>query len=123
MTESILSLIKEWGIWGVLFSLFIEGSALPFIELDIFLLKTPDKGVFFITWETPLKGNLYESKINYVDLFSISKIILTMFGVYHLYEFLFYLYNGNFYQKKYKIVLNRYKYNLYYYHDVIILGG
>lgn len=31
MTESILSLIKEWGIWGVLFSLFIEGSALPFI--------------------------------------------------------------------------------------------
>lgn len=31
MTESILSLIKEWGILGVLFSLFIEGSALPFI--------------------------------------------------------------------------------------------
>jgi membrane protein DedA with SNARE-associated domain len=31
MTESILSLIEEWGIWGVLLSLFIEGSALPFI--------------------------------------------------------------------------------------------
>jgi membrane protein DedA with SNARE-associated domain len=31
MTESILSLIKEWGIWGVFISLFIEGSALPFI--------------------------------------------------------------------------------------------
>ncbi|WHZ00702.1 VTT domain-containing protein [Neobacillus sp. YX16] len=31
MTESILSLIKEWGISGVFISLFIEGSALPFI--------------------------------------------------------------------------------------------
>ncbi|MFP7300193.1 DedA family protein [Neobacillus niacini] len=31
MTESILSLIREWGIWGVFISLFIEGSALPFI--------------------------------------------------------------------------------------------
>jgi membrane protein DedA with SNARE-associated domain len=31
MTESILSLVKEWGIWGVFISLFIEGSALPFI--------------------------------------------------------------------------------------------
>jgi membrane protein DedA with SNARE-associated domain len=31
MTESILGLIEDWGIWGVLFSMFIEGSAFPFI--------------------------------------------------------------------------------------------
>jgi membrane protein DedA with SNARE-associated domain len=31
MTEAILSLIEEWGGIGVLISLFIEGSALPFI--------------------------------------------------------------------------------------------
>ncbi|MEH7013626.1 VTT domain-containing protein [Neobacillus niacini] len=31
MMESILTLIEDWGIWGVLISLFIEGSALPFI--------------------------------------------------------------------------------------------
>lgn len=31
MTEFILNHIEEWGIWGVLLSLFIEGSAFPFI--------------------------------------------------------------------------------------------
>jgi hypothetical protein len=31
MTESILRLVEDWGIWGVLLSLIIEGSALPFI--------------------------------------------------------------------------------------------
>lgn len=31
MTEAILSLIEDWGLVGVLISLFIEGSALPFI--------------------------------------------------------------------------------------------
>lgn len=31
MTELIFSLIEDWGIWGVLLSLFIEGSAFPFI--------------------------------------------------------------------------------------------
>ncbi|WP_045516713.1 DedA family protein [Neobacillus niacini] len=31
MMESILTLIEDWGKWGVLISLFIEGSALPFI--------------------------------------------------------------------------------------------
>ncbi|QSX24236.1 DedA family protein [Priestia megaterium] len=31
MTETILSLVEDWGIWGVLFSLLIEGSAFPFI--------------------------------------------------------------------------------------------
>lgn len=31
MTELLLKLIENWGIWGVLISLFIEGSAFPFI--------------------------------------------------------------------------------------------
>ncbi|OZT11161.1 hypothetical protein CHN50_18155 [Priestia aryabhattai] len=31
MTEIILNFVEEWGIWGVLLSLFIEGSACPFI--------------------------------------------------------------------------------------------
>lgn len=31
MTETIINLVEEWGIWGVLLSLFIEGSAFPFI--------------------------------------------------------------------------------------------
>lgn len=31
MTETILRLVEDWGIWGVLLSLFIEGSAFPFI--------------------------------------------------------------------------------------------
>jgi membrane protein DedA with SNARE-associated domain len=31
MTESILRLVEDWGIWGLLLSLIIEGSALPFI--------------------------------------------------------------------------------------------
>ncbi|AJY75141.1 DedA family protein [Paenibacillus beijingensis] len=31
MTEGLLMLLNEWGIWGVLASLFIEGSAFPFI--------------------------------------------------------------------------------------------
>ncbi|WP_034760914.1 hypothetical protein [Rossellomorea vietnamensis] len=31
MTEWIINSAEEWGIWGVLFSLFIEGSAFPFI--------------------------------------------------------------------------------------------
>ncbi len=31
MTESIIGLIEDWGIWGVLISMFIEGSAFPFI--------------------------------------------------------------------------------------------
>lgn len=31
MAETLLELLEEWGIWGVLASLFIEGSAFPFI--------------------------------------------------------------------------------------------
>lgn len=31
MTEWIINIAEEWGIWGVLFSLLIEGSAFPFI--------------------------------------------------------------------------------------------
>jgi membrane protein DedA with SNARE-associated domain len=31
MTETILSLVEDWGIWGVLLSMFIEGSSFPFI--------------------------------------------------------------------------------------------
>lgn len=31
MSEWIMNIAEEWGIWGVLFSLFIEGSALPFV--------------------------------------------------------------------------------------------
>lgn len=31
MTESILEYLEDWGVWGVLLSLFIEGSAFPFI--------------------------------------------------------------------------------------------
>lgn len=38
MTEFFIRLIEEWGIWGILFSLFIEGSALPFI--GTFLIVT-----------------------------------------------------------------------------------
>jgi membrane protein DedA with SNARE-associated domain len=38
MTEIFIDLVEEWGIWGVLFSMFIEGSALPF--LGTFLIVT-----------------------------------------------------------------------------------
>lgn len=31
MTQTIMSLAEDWGIWGVLLSLFIEGTAFPFI--------------------------------------------------------------------------------------------
>ncbi|WP_201716491.1 DedA family protein [Rossellomorea arthrocnemi] len=31
MGEWIMNIAEEWGIWGVLFSLFIEGSAFPFV--------------------------------------------------------------------------------------------
>ncbi|MCA1059854.1 VTT domain-containing protein [Rossellomorea aquimaris] len=31
MSDWILNIAEEWGIWGVLFSLFIEGSAFPFV--------------------------------------------------------------------------------------------
>ncbi|WP_406685847.1 DedA family protein [Rossellomorea vietnamensis] len=31
MTEWLINIAEEWGIWGVLFSLLIEGSAFPFI--------------------------------------------------------------------------------------------
>jgi membrane protein DedA with SNARE-associated domain len=31
VAETLLELLEEWGIWGVLASLFIEGSAFPFI--------------------------------------------------------------------------------------------
>lgn len=31
MAEKLLELLNEWGVWGVLASLFIEGSAFPFI--------------------------------------------------------------------------------------------
>ena len=31
MSEWIMSIAEEWGIWGVLLSLFIEGSAFPFV--------------------------------------------------------------------------------------------
>ncbi|WP_226671722.1 DedA family protein [Rossellomorea aquimaris] len=31
MSEWIIRIAEEWGIWGVLFSLFIEGSAFPFV--------------------------------------------------------------------------------------------
>lgn len=31
MTEKLLSLVEQWGIWGVYLSLFIEGSAFPFV--------------------------------------------------------------------------------------------
>jgi membrane protein DedA with SNARE-associated domain len=31
MAEQLIGLLEQWGIWGVLVALFIEGSALPFI--------------------------------------------------------------------------------------------
>ncbi|PFA68415.1 hypothetical protein CN378_07445 [Bacillus sp. AFS015802] len=31
MSEWILNIAEQWGIWGVLFSLLIEGSAFPFV--------------------------------------------------------------------------------------------
>ncbi|MCI3920105.1 VTT domain-containing protein [Paenibacillus sp. TRM 82003] len=31
MTEQLFLWLEEWGVWGVLLSLFIEGSAFPFI--------------------------------------------------------------------------------------------
>jgi len=31
VAETLLNLLEEWGVWGVLASLFIEGSAFPFI--------------------------------------------------------------------------------------------
>lgn len=31
MAEQLVELLQEWGIWGILASLFIEGSAFPFI--------------------------------------------------------------------------------------------
>ncbi|WP_179292661.1 DedA family protein [Bacillus sp. 7884-1] len=61
MTESILSLIKEWGIWGVFISIFIEGSALPFI--GSFIMVTVgfilDLTWFEMTWISIAGSFLY----------------------------------------------------------------
>ncbi|MHC8520342.1 hypothetical protein ACPJHQ_02450 [Rossellomorea sp. H39__3] len=31
MTEYMLEAAQDWGVWGILLSLFIEGSAFPFV--------------------------------------------------------------------------------------------
>lgn len=61
MMESMLNLIEDWGIWGVLFSLFIEGSALPFI--GSFIMVTVgfilDLTWFEMVWVSILGSFLY----------------------------------------------------------------
>ncbi len=59
MTEIILAFIEDWGIWGILLSLFIEGSALPFF--GTFLIVTVgfimDLSWFELVWVS-LVGSL-----------------------------------------------------------------
>lgn len=61
MTEFLLSLIENWGIAGVLLSLFIEGSAFPFI--GTFFIVTVgfiiDLNWFEIGWISLLGSFLY----------------------------------------------------------------
>ncbi|KMK94396.1 hypothetical protein VL03_11345 [Rossellomorea marisflavi] len=54
MTEYMLEAAQEWGVWGILLSLFIEGSAFPFVgTLFIvtvgFLLELSWLELFFVS--------------------------------------------------------------------------
>jgi membrane protein DedA with SNARE-associated domain len=61
MTELIFSLIEDWGIWGILLSLYIEGSAFPFI--GTFVMVTVgfiiDLTWFEISWISLVGSFLY----------------------------------------------------------------
>lgn len=61
MAEILLALIKDWGIGGVLLSLFIEGSAFPFI--GTFLIVTVgfimDLNLFELGWISLLGSFVY----------------------------------------------------------------
>ncbi|QOR66612.1 VTT domain-containing protein [Cytobacillus suaedae] len=70
MTEMILGLIEEWGIWGILLSMFIEGSALPFF--GTFLIITVgfimDLSWFELAWIS-LVGSLVYAIGSYIPYY------------------------------------------------------
>ncbi|MGI8386778.1 hypothetical protein [Robertmurraya sp. P23] len=61
MTDLLLNLIDKWGIGGILFSLFIEGSAFPFV--GTFFIVTVgfilDLSWFEVTWISLVGSFLY----------------------------------------------------------------
>lgn len=54
VTDAIIELLQEWGIWGVLLSMIIEGTAFPFIGTFFivtvgFVLELPWLDIFWIS--------------------------------------------------------------------------
>ena len=61
MADALLSILEQWGIWGILLSLLIEGSAFPFI--GTFFIVTVgfvmDLSWFELAWISILGSFLY----------------------------------------------------------------
>ncbi|MCC5803311.1 DedA family protein [Rossellomorea vietnamensis] len=75
MTEWIINSAEEWGIWGVLFSLFIEGSAFPFIGTFFivtmgFILRLTWMQIVFIS----LAGSLLYTVGSYIPYYISLKL-------------------------------------------------
>ena len=72
MSHSIYAFIEEWGIWGIIFSMFIEGSSFPFI--GTFFLITMGV-VMELTWFEMIFTSIFGS-----FLYAVGSYIPYYFG-------------------------------------------